>query len=152
MKVVLRQDVDSLGERGQVVNVKDGYARNYLLPKKLALEATPGNLRTLDLHSKVWQARETRELGEAQVLAARMSEVRLRVVKKAGEHETLYGSVTSAEVAELLAQAGFVVDRRKIQLGEPIKSLGAHTVQVKIHRQLSVPVSLEVVAEGEERS
>lgn len=152
MRVVLRQDVESLGERGQVVNVKPGYARNYLLPNNLALEATPGNLRTLELHKRVWHAQEARELGEAQIVAARMSDVHLQVVKKAGEHDTLYGSVTTAEIAELLAKAGFEVDRRKIHLAEPIKTLGSHAVQVKIHRQLSVPVSLQVIAEGDERT
>ncbi len=150
MKVVLRQDVDNLGERGQVVNVAAGYARNYLLPKKLALEATPGNLRTLELHRKVWLARDARDLGEAQALAVRMSKVQLQVVKKAGEHDTLYGSVTTAEIAELLAGAGFEVDRRKIHLPDPIKTLGTHAVQVKIHRGLSVPMSLQVIAEVDE--
>ena len=152
MKVVLRQDVESLGERGQVVNVKAGYARNYLLPRKLAFEATPGNLRTLELHKKVWHARDSRELGEAQALAARISSVRIQVAKKAGEHDTLYGSVTTAEIADLLGKAGFEVDRRKIHVADPIKTLGNHQIQVKIHRQLSVAVNLQVIAEGDERT
>lgn len=149
MKVVLRQDVEQLGERGQVVNVATGFARNFLFPKKLALEATPGNLRAFELHKKVWAARETRELGEAQSFATRLGAVRLSITKKAGEQETLYGSVTSGEIADLLAKQGFEVDRRKILLDEPIKSLGSHTVRIKIHRQVVADVSLQVVPESE---
>ena len=149
MKVVLRQDVDHLGERGQVVSVAAGFARNFLLPKKLALEATPGNLRTFELHKKVWVARESREVGDAQALATRLAQVRLSVTKKAGEHETLYGSVTNVEIAELLAQEGFEIDRRKILLDEPIKTLGEHTIRVKIHRQVVASIPLQVVAETE---
>ncbi len=149
MKVVLRQDVENLGERGQVVNVAAGYARNYLLPKKLALPATPGNLRTLELHKKVWAARETREVGDARALAERLAGVHLQVKKKSGEHDTLYGSVTTSEIADLLARSGFDVDRRKIHLDEPIKTLGTHTVHVKVHRQVTAPVTLQVVAESE---
>ena len=152
MKLVLRQDVENVGERGQVVNVKAGFARNYLLPKGLALLATPGNLRTLELHKKVWLSREAEELGEARVLAERMSKVTLQVTKKAGEHDTLYGSVTTAEIADLLAREGFEVDRRKIHIAEPIKTLGSHGFQVKIHRELSVSVGLQVIAEGDERT
>jgi large subunit ribosomal protein L9 len=149
MKVVLRQDVDNLGERGQVVNVAAGYARNYLLPKKLALEATAGNLRTLELHKRSWAAREVREVADAQTLATRLAGVQVTVTKKAGESDTLYGSVTTAEIADLLAKAGYEVDRRKIQMVDPIKTLGSHTVQVKIHRQVLAPVTVLVVAEGE---
>ncbi len=149
MKVVLRQSVESLGERGQVVNVAAGFARNFLIPKKLAMEATSGNLRTVELHRRVWDARETREISEAQAYAAKLGAVRLTVAKKSGEHETLYGSVTTSEIAELLEKQGFQIDRRKIVLGEPIKTLGAHAFQVKIHRQVTVDLSLEVVAESE---
>src|SRR4029453_8582373 len=98
------------------------------------LEATPGNLRTLELHKKVWAKREGRELAGAQSAAQKLAGAEVTVRKKAGENDTLYGSVTSAEIAELLAHAGFEIDRRKIQM-EPIKTLGTHTVQVKIHRQ-----------------
>ncbi len=149
MKVVLRQDVDHLGERGSVVNVANGFARNYLLPKKLALEATPGNLRTFELHKKVWVAKEAREMGDAQGLADRLSRVRLAVTKKAGEHNTLYGSVTNVEIAEMLAKEGFEIDRRKILLDEPIRTLGEHTIRVKIHRQVVASVPLVVAAETE---
>lgn len=149
MKVVLRRDVDNLGDRGQVVNVSPGYARNFLLPKGLAFEATPGNIRTLDLQKKVWDVREAREADDARKLAAHIAGIKLTVAKKAGEGDTLYGSVTSAEIAELLAKEGVEVDRRKIHLAEPIKALGSFTVPIKIHRQVIAEVALQVVAEAE---
>jgi large subunit ribosomal protein L9 len=149
VKVVLRQDVEHLGDRGQIVNVAPGYARNYLLPKKLALEATPGNLRTFELQKRVWAVREARETDEAKAYASRLEAVEIVISKKAGESDTLYGSVTSSEIAELLAAKGFEVDRRKIQLDEPIKSLGTFEVPVRIHRQVVARVPVRVVAEGE---
>jgi large subunit ribosomal protein L9 len=149
MKVVLRQDVEHLGERGQVVNVKPGFARNFLLPKKLALLATPGNLKTFELHKKVWAVREAREVEDAKAFAARLEGTTVSIAKKAGEHDTLYGSVTNAEIAELLLAKGFEIDRRKILLSEPIKSLGEHAVQVKIHRQVVAAVNVQVVPEAE---
>lgn len=149
MKVLLRQDVDNLGERGQIVNVSPGFARNFLVPKGLALEATAGNLRTFELQKKVWLAREAKEADAARAFAARLAEVKLKTVKKAGENETLYGSVTNSEIAELLLGEGYEVDRRKILLKEPIRSVGTFKVPVKIHRQVTAEIELEVVAETE---
>ena len=149
MRVVLRQDVDHLGERGQVVNVSPGFARNFLVPKGLALEATPGNLRSIELQKKVWGAREAKEADQARGFAAKLSAVEITVTKKVGENETLYGSVTSPEIADLLAAKGFEVDRRKILLAEPIKTLGEHKVGIRIHRQVTAEVLVRVVAEGE---
>ncbi len=149
MKVVLRQDVEHLGERGQIVNVAPGFARNYLLPKGLALEATPGNLRTFELQKKVWIAREGREIAEARALAERIEALDIVVAKKAGENETLYGSVTSSEIAELLAARGFEVDRRKLHLDEPIRTLGTFEIPIKVHRQVTARLPLRVVAEKE---
>lgn len=149
MKVLLRQDVDNLGERGQIVNVSPGFARNFLVPKGLALEATAGNLRTFELQKKVWLAREAKEAEAARAFAARLAEVKLKTAKKAGENETLYGSVTNSEIAELLLGEGYEVDRRKILLKEPIKSVGTFKVPVKIHRQVTAEIELEVVAETE---
>ncbi len=149
MKVVLRQDVEHVGERGQIVNVSPGFARNFLLPKKLAMEATPGNLRTFELQKKVWAVREAREVEEARAFAARLESTRITVTKKAGEHDTLYGSVTTSEIAELLAAKGIEVDRRKIHLDEPIKTLGTFEVPVRIHRQVTAKVSVQVVGETE---
>ncbi|HUC43203.1 MAG TPA: 50S ribosomal protein L9 [Candidatus Sulfotelmatobacter sp.] len=147
MKIVLRQDVDNLGDRGAVVNVAVGYARNYLFPKGLALEATPGNLRSIELQKKVWAVREARETDDAKKLAAHISSLKVTVVKKAGEHDTLYGSVTAQEIADRLKAQGVEVDRRKIQLKEPIKTLGTFEVAVRVHRQVAATVAVEVVAE-----
>jgi large subunit ribosomal protein L9 len=150
VKIVLREDVDNLGERGQVVNVAPGYARNFLFPKALAFEATPGNMRQIELRKKVWVVREAKETEAAQQLANKMSEVKLTVAKKVGEHDALYGSVTTQEIADLLKGKGFEVDRRKIQLHEPIRALGTFEVPVKIHRQVSAKVAVEVVPEAVE--
>jgi large subunit ribosomal protein L9 len=147
MKVVLQQDVRNVGARGEVVEVAPGFARNYLLPKKLALVATPGNLKTLELRKKAWVLREAMEQEQARELAERLSAVRLTVAKKAGEHDTLYGSVTAAEIAERLSAMGFQVDRRRIELEEPIKALGTYTVPVKVHKDLVAQLTVEVVAE-----
>jgi len=149
MKVVLRQSVEQLGDRGEIVSVSTGYARNYLLPKGLALEATPGNLRTFGLQKKVWMAREAREVEEARKISEAMEAVRLTVAKKVGEADTLYGSVTTSEIAELLESKGFSVDRRKIALSEPIKRTGTHKVTVKIHSKVAANVEIEVVPESE---
>lgn len=149
MRIVLRQDVDHVGERGQIVNVSPGFARNFLVPKGLALEATPGNLRSIELQKKVWGAREAKEAGEARSFAAKLAGLELTIPKKAGEHETLYGSVTNGEIAELLAAKGFEIDRRKIVLPEPIKTLGDHKVGIRIHRQVTAEILVRVVAESE---
>ena len=150
MKIVLREDVDKLGERGQVVNVAPGYARNFLFPKALALEATPGNMRQIELRKKVWVVREAREAEDANKVAARIGELKLVIAKKVGEHDALYGSVTSQEIADLLKAKGVEVDRRKIQLQEPIRSVGTFEVTIKIHRQVGAKVSVEVVPESAE--
>jgi large subunit ribosomal protein L9 len=150
VKVILRHDVDHLGDRGEIVNVAPGYARNYLVPKGLAMAATPGNIRSLELERKVWEAREVKEVDEVRAYADRLSAVDLIVSKKAGESETLYGSVTTGEIAELLAAKGFEIDRRKILLSDHIKSLGEFTVPVKLHRQVTAEIKLKVVAEEEE--
>jgi large subunit ribosomal protein L9 len=141
--------VDHLGQRGQVVNVAAGYARNFLLPKRLALLATPGNLRTLEHRRRVWAAKEAHEADEARALAGQLAQIGLTVAKKAGEGGTLYGSVTTTEIATLLAEKGVVVDRRRIVLEEPIKSLGSHEVSIRLHRDVRGAVKVEVVAEGD---
>jgi large subunit ribosomal protein L9 len=149
VKVILREHVENLGERGEIVSVAPGYARNYLLPKKLAFEATPGNLKQLEQERRVWAARDAKEVGEAEALAATINAVQLSTVKKAGESGTLYGSVTSAEIAEMLAGKGIEVDRKRILLDEPIKALGSYQVKVKIHRKVEAQFALEVVGEEE---
>lgn len=149
MKVVLRQDVENLGDRGEVVTVAPGYARNYLLPKGIALEATPGNLKNIEMRRKVWTAREAKEVEEARTFAARLEAVDLVIKKKAGESETLYGSVTNTEISELLLAKGLEVDRRKIVIEDPIKSLGTFDVTVKLHKQVTGTMKLVVEAESE---
>jgi large subunit ribosomal protein L9 len=150
VKVVLRQDVEHVGDRGQVVSVAPGFARNFLLPKGLALAATPGNLRSIELQKKVWAVRERHETDDARKLAARIAGLTVRIEKKVGENEALYGSVTSQEIADLLKAQGVEIDRRKIQLKEPIKSLGTFEVPVKIHRNVPATVSVQVIAEPAE--
>lgn len=150
MKILLREDVDKLGERGQVVNVAAGYARNFLFPKALAFEATPGNMRQIELRKKVWVVREAKEAEDAGKLAARIAEIKLVVAKKVGENDALYGSVTSQEIADLLKAKGVEIDRRKIQLHDPIRSLGTFDVPIKIHRQVGASVSVQVVPESAE--
>ncbi len=149
MKVILREHVDHLGDRGQIVNVANGYARNFLLPKELAYEATPGNLKQLETQRRAWAGREGREVEVAEQLAARLAAIELRVTKKAGESGTLYGSVTNVEVAALLAVEGIEIDRRRISL-DPVKALGSHEVSVRLHPKVTGKVKLEVVPEETE--
>jgi large subunit ribosomal protein L9 len=146
MKIVLREEVENLGRRGQVVNVAVGFARNYLFPRKLAYVATPGNLKVLEQQKKAWEAKETQVVSEAREMANRLAGVSLSVKKKSGQAGTLYGSVTSSEIADLLAAKGITVDRRRLS-HEPIKSVGTHDVAIKLHREVTAVVKLEVVGE-----
>lgn len=148
MKLILREHVDHLGERGEIVNVARGYARNFLLPKGLALEATPGNLKQIDTQRKVWAARDTKEVTDAEALAQRLAGVVLTTQRKAGESGTLYGSVTNADLAALLAAHGIEIDRRRIVLDEPIKTVGEFEVRVRLHPKVGGSVRLNVVAES----
>ncbi len=149
MKVVLSEHVDHLGERGEIVSVAPGYARNYLLPKRLAMKATPGNMRVLEQERRVWEVKEGRVVGEAQAIADRLAGIELSVTKKAGDGGTLYGSVTNIEIAELLRAKGVEVDRRRIVLQEPIKSLGAHGISIRLHRKVKAEITLHVASEGQ---
>ena len=148
MEVILRDHVENVGKRGEVVKVADGYARNYLLPRKLALIATPGNLKQVERERVKLDAKEAEERDAASAIAARMSGLEVVIARRVGETEALYGSVTSADIAESLAQRGFEVDKRKIGLREPIKKLGDQTVPVKLHREVIVQLPVKVVAEG----
>lgn len=147
MRIVLRETVEKLGRRGEIVKVADGFARNYLLPKKLAFEATDANLKRIEQERKVREVLETRERQEAQSLSERMSQLSLTAVRKVGENEALYGSVTNADVAEMLEKEGFSVDKRKILLDEPIRALGIYDVTVKLHHEVSASVKVWVVKE-----
>lgn len=150
MKIILREHVDHLGERGDIVSVAPGFARNYLLPKGYAYEATPGNLKQIEHKRRAWAAVEGREVAAAQGVAQQLAAATLTLTKKAGESGTLYGSVTNAEVAELLARRGLDIDRRRIVLEEPIKSLGEHEVKVKLHKKVTGALKLQVLAEESE--
>ena len=152
MEVILREHVDNLGRRGEVVKVADGYARNYLLPRKLALLATEGNKKQIERERAKFEVLEAEEQKVAEALAGRMANVEIEIARKVGETEALYGSVTSADIAEALAAKGFEIDRRKLQLHEPIKKLGEFTVPVKLHRDVVTPLKVKVVAEGGEKA
>jgi len=148
MEVILREHVDNLGRRGDLVKVADGYARNYLLPRKLALLATDGNKKVIEREKVKFDIKEAEEQKVAQAVADRLATVEIEIARKVGETDALFGSVTNADVAEALAAKGFDIDRRKIQLHEPIKKLGDYTVPVKLHRDVTVPLKVKVAAEG----
>jgi large subunit ribosomal protein L9 len=147
MEVILREHIDNLGRRGDVVKVADGYARNYLLPRKLALLATAGNKKHIERERRIFEAREAEEKQAAEALAAKLAAVEIGIARKVGETDALYGSVTSADIAEQLAAKGFEIDKRKIQLHEAIKQLGEFDVPIKLHREVTAHVKVRVVAE-----
>jgi large subunit ribosomal protein L9 len=149
MEVILREHVDNLGRRGEIVKVADGYARNYLLPRKLALLATDGNKQRIEKERVKFEAVEAEERNVAEAMAARMASVEIHIARKVGETDVLYGSVTTSDIAEALAKKGFELDRRKIQLQEPIKKLGQISVPVRLQRDVSATIVVNVVAEGE---
>ena len=150
MEVILRETVDHLGKRGEVVKVADGYARNYLLPRKLALLATDGNKRHVERERKIVESRESDEKGQAEGIAARLAAIDIVIVRRVGDTEQLYGSVTSGDIADFLKAKGFEIDRRKLILPEPIKLIGEHTVPLKLHREVTVPLKVRVAKEGRE--
>jgi large subunit ribosomal protein L9 len=145
IEVILRENVEHLGQRGDLVKVAPGYARNYLLPRKRALAVNEGNRRQIEHEKKLAAAREAEERAGAQALAAILARASVVVARKVGETETLYGSVTSADIAEALAAQQIEIDRRKIQLGEPLKHLGEFTVPVKLHREVTAELKVQVV-------
>ena len=149
MEVILREHVDNLGRRGEIVKVAAGYARNYLLPRKLALLPTEGNKKHIERERTKFDAREAEEQRGAEAVAARMAGLAVEIARKVGETEALYGSVTSADIAAALLAKGFDVDRRKLQLKEPIKKRGEFDIPVKLHREVTITVKVNVVAEGE---
>ncbi len=151
MEIILREHVDNLGRRGEIVKVADGYARNYLLPRKLALPATAGNKKHVERERKIMEAREAEEKGQAAAIATRLSAVEISIARRVGETEALYGSVTAADIADFLKARGFEIDRRKLILPEPIKVLGVHDVPLKLHREVTVPLKVHVVREGAPR-
>src|SRR5687767_7378365 len=148
MEVILREHVDHLGKRGEIVKVAAGYARNYLLPRKLALLATEGNKRHVERERKIMEVKEADEKGQAQAIASRLEAIELVIARRVGDTDQLYGSVTSSDIADLLKSKGFEIDRRKLILPEPIKAVGSHPVPLKLHREVTVSLKLQVVKEG----
>jgi len=144
MKVILADDVRGVGHRGETVTVKPGFARNYLLPQGLAWEATPANMRRLTEEKKKYDAKTLHEKGVAEEVARKVEGLKLVIAKKAGEGDVLYGSVTSADIADALAERGIEVDRRRVEVSEPIKRLGEHTVHVRFHRDVVAELTVEV--------
>lgn len=149
MKVILREDVEKLGKTGDIVKVAPGYARNYLLPRRIAVEATPGNLKVMEIERKANARRDHREKESAGLLAKELEKLIVTIQRKAGEGGTLYGSVTAIDIADFLITHKIDVDKRKIQLGDPIKSVGDYSVPIRLHREVVVPVRVVVEAEPE---
>jgi large subunit ribosomal protein L9 len=148
MEVILREHVDHLGDRGEVVKVAAGYARNYLLPRKLALLATAGNKQQIERERGKFELKESEEKAAAESLGARIAGAEVSIARKVGETEALYGSVTSSDIAEALAAKGFDIDRRKLHLPEAIKQLGEFEVPIKLRHDVSVTIKVKVVAAG----
>ncbi|MCG3163824.1 MAG: 50S ribosomal protein L9 [Acidobacteria bacterium] len=150
MELLLKEDVDKLGVRGDLVKVKPGYGRNYLLPRGLAIQATPGNVKQIELQRKALLKKEAVERDTATQQAELLKDVTLEFARKVGEHGILYGSVTSMDIAEAFAAKGFEIDRRRVQLKDPIKEPGEFEVPVKLHRE--VTTNIKVVVRNEEEA
>jgi large subunit ribosomal protein L9 len=149
MEVILREDIDKLGNRGEVVKVASGYARNFLLPQRLAVAATESNKKIVEQERQAHLRKEAKLQSEAQDLANLMTGTVLTISAKAGENDQLFGSITSQDIADALEQKNFKIDRRKIQLEEPIKTLGDHVVPVRLHKDVTTEVTVSVVRESE---
>lgn len=147
MEVILREHIDKLGRRGDVVKVAEGYARNYLLPRKLALPVNKGSKRQIERERKLAEARELEERAQAEAFAKRLAEADIQIARRVGEGDTMYGSVTSADISHALQVKGFDIEKRKIHLADPIKALGETIVPIKIHRDVTAEVKVRVVAE-----
>ena len=152
MKVILTDEIRGLGTRGDVVTVKDGYARNYLIPKNLAREATTGNLKSVEQERKKWALLAQQEKAVAEKAAASVQGVKVTIATRVGEHGNLFGSVTANDIADALVARGIEVDKRRIGLAHPIKTLGTHDVDVRLHREVSAHVQVEVVPLGAEQA
>jgi large subunit ribosomal protein L9 len=148
-KVLLREDVDDLGARGEIVRVRAGYARNYLLPRNLAVEATAGNLKGIETERAALLKKEAKERSTAEAQSQQMSSLVLEFQRKSGEQGALYGSVTSMDLAEALKAKGYDIDRHRIHLREPLKRLGDYTVPVRLHREVTIELKVKVQPEGE---
>ncbi len=148
MEIILRDHVDHVGKRGDIVKVADGYARNYLLPRKLALPATEANKNWIARERKIAEAREGEDRVAAEVLADRLVALDLQIARKVGDNDTLYGSVTNSDIADLIKEKGFDVDRRKILLPDPLRALGEALVPVKLHRDVTAQLKITIVKQA----
>lgn len=148
-KILLREDVDDLGARGEIVRVRAGYARNYLLPRKLAVEATKGNVKQIELERAALLKKEAAERATAAGQGEQIAKLVLEFKRKSGEQGALYGSVTSMDIAEALQERGYEIDRHRIHLREPIKRIGDFTVPLRLHREVSIDLQVKVSPEGE---
>ena len=146
IEVILKEHVEHLGRRGEIVKVADGYARNFLFPRKLALAVTEKNKKQIERERVKAEAREAEEMKGARALAATLEGLDIAIARRVGENDTLYGSVTTGDIADALAARDVTVDRRKIQLSEPLKSLGEHAVPVKLHREVTANLKVRIVA------
>ncbi|RJQ41243.1 MAG: 50S ribosomal protein L9 [Nitrospiraceae bacterium] len=147
MKVILKEDVKNLGKIGDIVNVAEGHARNFLIPKKLAVEAVTGNIKELEHQKKVIQEKAKKEKNSAQALSEKISSLNLLIKAKAGEEEKLFGSITSMDIAAALKNEGIDIDKKKISVEEPIKRLGSYTVGVKVHPEITTQLTITVAAQ-----
>jgi large subunit ribosomal protein L9 len=145
IEVILKEHVDHLGRRGEIVKVANGYARNFLLPRRLALAVTDENKRQIERERARAEARDAQELDEARALQTRVEALEIAVARRVGENETLYGSVTSSDLAEALAARDLPIDRRRIQLPDPLKTLGDHRVPVRLHRDITAELKVRIV-------
>jgi large subunit ribosomal protein L9 len=148
MEVILRQDVDNLGHRGDVVKVAEGYGRNYLLPRGLAMAVNEANKAMIAKERKAHDARLAKEKAQCESVAARIGGLRFIAPRKVGENDALYGSVTAGDIGEFLKGKGIEIDKRKVQLDEPIKTLGEHDVRIKLHPEVSAGLKVLVTKEG----
>ena len=147
MEVILREEIEKLGRRGDVVKVAAGYARNYLLPKRLAVAANESNKKIVEQEKQAYLRRESKEIGDANDLAKMMGSVEITIAQKAGENDQLFGSVTAQDIVAALEKAGYTIDRKKVNLAEPIKALGDYKVTVRLHREVSVELPVHVIKE-----
>jgi large subunit ribosomal protein L9 len=147
MKVILKEDVKNLGKMGDIVNAAEGYARNFLIPKKLAVEAVIENIKELEHQKKIIQERAKKQKSSAQTLSEKISSLNLFIKAKAGEEEKLFGSITSMDIAAALKNEGIDMDKKKISVEEPIKRLGSYTVNVKVHPEITAQLNITVIAE-----
>jgi len=147
IKIVLTEDIENLGRVGEIVSVRGGYGRNFLIPQGKALPASKGNLAMVEERRQIYEAAALKQRNEASDLASRMGKLDLSLARKAGEGDTLYGSVTSVDIADLLGEKGVIVDKRRVMIAEPIKKLGQYTIPVRLHAEVTAELTVKVVAD-----